>query len=122
MALESNTSRKSQMAERELFWKQSIQEWENSSQSQIDFCRHRGLTRHQFVYWKRKLLQNNDTFKTQSISLAKVPQYLSQTAITSMEGKRAGSLAVISGQYRIEVAESFDTETLNKLLDLIEAR
>jgi len=35
MALGSDTSRKSQAAERELFWEQSIQEWENSGQARL---------------------------------------------------------------------------------------
>ncbi|WP_404976224.1 IS66 family insertion sequence element accessory protein TnpA, partial [Vibrio navarrensis] len=35
-------------------WFEHIQAWMQTQQTQVDYCRHHGLTPHQFTYWKQK--------------------------------------------------------------------
>ena len=56
-------------AERSRFWRQTIETWRESNQSQADFCRDHKISRDQFVYWKRKL-QQNDSGGMSGVSLA----------------------------------------------------
>ncbi len=39
---------------RDIYWKQKIQAWKLSSQSQAQFCKDNKLTYHRFVYWRGK--------------------------------------------------------------------
>lgn len=36
------------------YWKQQIEGWKNSGQSQNQFCQANNLSYHRFVYWRRK--------------------------------------------------------------------
>lgn len=38
-----------------VFWNQQIQKWQQTDQSQVDYCRTHGLSYYQFTYWRRKV-------------------------------------------------------------------
>ncbi|WP_158070089.1 IS66 family insertion sequence element accessory protein TnpA [Motiliproteus sp. MSK22-1] len=35
-------------------WKQHLEAWKQSGQSQVDYCRVHGLKSHQMTYWKNR--------------------------------------------------------------------
>ena len=41
--------------ERAIFWKDHIEAWSESDQSQAAYCRDQGLAYCRFIYWKQKL-------------------------------------------------------------------
>ena len=36
------------------YWRQQVESWKNSNQSQTKFCQINELSYHRFVYWRRK--------------------------------------------------------------------
>jgi hypothetical protein len=36
------------------YWRQQVENWKNSNQSQAKFCQINELSYHRFVYWRRK--------------------------------------------------------------------
>lgn len=43
--------------ERTIFWRDHIDAWSHSDQSQAAYCRDQGLAYYRFTYWKQKLDQ-----------------------------------------------------------------
>ena len=107
--------------EKEQAWRQIIEEWSRSEQSQVAFCRDRQISRDRFVYWKRRL-------ESGGISVGKVS--LVHVADVSGRRIRAGEMrgtsepmfVTVNGRYRIEVGEGFGGEALRRLLDVLEGR
>lgn len=48
-------SRKEQNREKRRTWTAHIEAWKNSDLSQVEYCREKNLSRHQFTYWNCKL-------------------------------------------------------------------
>lgn len=46
---------------REQFWERHIQQWQDSGQSKIDYCRDNELPYHQLIYWCGKSRQFDKT-------------------------------------------------------------
>lgn len=41
-------------------WKKKIEAWKNSGLFQKEFCRKSGISHHQFSYWRKKLLREDE--------------------------------------------------------------
>ena len=39
-------------------WKQHLETWKQSGQSQVDYCREQGLKSHQMTYWKNRFIKS----------------------------------------------------------------
>jgi hypothetical protein len=50
--------------EREKVWRKTVEEWQASGQSQVDFCREKGLKENTFSCWK-KVIEKRDREKEQ---------------------------------------------------------
>ena len=42
------------------YWRQQVDNWKNSCQSQAKFCQANELSYHRFVYWRRKVERGRD--------------------------------------------------------------
>ncbi|WP_151705497.1 IS66 family insertion sequence element accessory protein TnpA [Nitrincola alkalilacustris] len=47
--------------ERQQYWQQQMADWQASNLSGAAFCKQHALSYHQFVYWRQKLLNDEDT-------------------------------------------------------------
>lgn len=74
--------------ERTRFWEELIAEWQSSGQSGQAFCKTQNLVYHQFVYWRRKLLETDGTVLScrsdlQGGGFARVSQAMSMSSAPS---------------------------------------
>ncbi|RLP53709.1 MAG: IS66 family insertion sequence hypothetical protein [Ketobacter sp.] len=67
-------------------WPKLMTAWKRSGLSGAEFCKRRGLTYHQFVYWKRKLCKSvsrppkqSPFIKVKSLPTAAAPEGLTVT-------------------------------------------
>ncbi|WP_407067338.1 IS66 family insertion sequence element accessory protein TnpA, partial [Motiliproteus sp. MSK22-1] len=44
-------------------WKQHLDTWKQSGQSQVDYCRKQGLKPHQMTYWKKRFVKSKPSPK-----------------------------------------------------------
>lgn len=56
---------------REHFWQHHVRHWRLSSLSKCAYCRDRGLTYHQFIYWHKRL--SNVEFEGDPLPVAAQP-------------------------------------------------
>lgn len=56
--------RNKNLKEKRQYWKSHILKWQDSGQTQIEYCRENELNERVFGYWKRKLVvsEENNTF------------------------------------------------------------
>ena len=65
-------------------WPKLLAAWKRSTLSGAEFCKRRGLTYHQFIYWKRKLGKSvSSSGQPKQSSFVKVK---SLPAVTATEG------------------------------------
>lgn len=48
----TKNSRQKEREEKQQFWKQHIEGWKSSNQTQAEYCRQYELSYDQFIYWK----------------------------------------------------------------------
>ena len=96
------------------YWRGQIALWQQSGESQVQFCRRRGLSRDQFCYWKSRLSPGPGN----GAAIVAVP--VGTAALESAEGARIG-IQVAEGRYWVEVPEGFGQQTLRRVLEVLEA-
>ena len=91
-------------------WKQHLEAWKQSGQSQVAYCREHGLKPHQLTYWKGRFAQSQSSTKLIPLRLPALPAEPSITvAVTLPDG------------VRLEVPAKQATELLPKLLPALRA-
>lgn len=95
-------------------WQGRIAEWRQSAMSQGEYCRRHQLKWHQFIYWKKRLIEP----ETPAVTFVPVPM----TSIPGAEPKASGvALKVVVGdRFKVEITPGFDAELLGQLLLTLE--
>ena len=93
------------------FWSDHIKSWEESGQSQIDYCRENNLSRHRFTYWK---IKNNK--KSNPIKFVPI---ITKPSTSSLDSSIEPLKVQVGDKYRIEVGEGFSGETLIRLINTL---
>ena len=108
------TKENSRQAEREgkrQFWKQHIEGWKSSSQTQTAYCRRHDLLYHRFVYWKRKFQPvSKPAFVEVKLPPVPCPKILEPSCL----------LRVSVSRFQIAVDPGFDPEFLGRLVYTLE--
>jgi len=111
MASEKN-SRQVELEEKRRFWKQHIEGWKSSNQTQAGYCRQHELSYDQFIYWKRKFRRDSKSgFIELKLPPVKLPKLIPPT--TSF-------LKVSVSRFQIAVEQGFDSEVLGRLVYALE--
>lgn len=93
------------------FWKNHINQWENSGLSQQEYCNRHNLALSTFGYWKRKTRKSDiDTIQFYPL-LASAPVPPEHHNLT---------LCLQDGRFRIEVGPDFSTTILKNLISTLE--
>ena len=104
-------SRQEKLEEKRRFWKQHIEGWRLSNQTQAGYCRQHELSYDQFIYWKRRFRKD---FKSSFIELklppVKLPKMIPPTS----------SLRISVSRFQIAVDSGFDPEVLGRLVYTLE--
>ena len=102
-------SRAEELEQKRNYWKQQIEQWQQTGLSQAEYCRRNNLKHHQLVYWKKRYL------KTQSdVSFAAVQ--LEDLLDIPAPADQASLTVVIDNQFKVEVTEGFDPQLLRQLI------
>ena len=107
----TKNSRQAELEEKRRFWKQHIEGWKLSNQTQTEYCRQHDLSYDRFVYWKRKFRRDS---KPSFIEL-KLPPVTPPKMIPP-----ASSLRISVSRFQIAVDPGFDPEFLGQLVYALE--
>lgn len=110
----SENNKEEQYGDKNQYWKPHIMAWEQSGESQVEYCRQHGLNIKLFGYWKRKLVK-----KSGSVSF--VPVSIKPSHAISLTPGSSLRIVTYNG-LRIEVGDGFNPATLRMLLDAIGQR
>jgi len=94
-------------------WQGHIRGWKLSGLSQAEYCREHRLSIKCFGYWKRKVSKSELRASLVEVTELKASQIFSPPIPLFL---------TIGGRYRIEIEHGFDSETLVRLLRVLENR
>ena len=98
------------------YWFSQIENWEKSGLTQSDYCREHELVYHRFNYWKARWKASK------APSFVPVPLKLPEFSVFSgsSNGWNSSLRLTIRNQYQIEIGDAFRSDTLARLLHLLE--
>jgi len=91
-------------------WKQHLEAWQQSGQTQVAYCREHGLKPHQLTYWKKR-------FAAPKPSTKLIPVKLPDASL----GRSASVAVILPDGIRLEVSPEQATVLLPKLLPALRA-
>jgi len=108
---ESSLSRAEESKRKRDYWNHHIERWQESGLSQSDYCREHDLKDHQFVYWKKRIIQREET----AVKFVSLDSNLFTTK-QSMQGTGCPLRVFVSNGLKIEVNAGFDPNLLKQLI------
>jgi len=102
-------SRAEQLKQKRSYWKQQIEQWQQTGLTQAEYCRRNNLKHHQLVYWKKRYLNTQSDVSFAAVQLEDlldIPAPADQSSLT----------VVIDNQFKVEVTEGFDPQLLRQLI------
>ena len=102
-------SRAEQLEQKRIYWKQQIEQWQQSGLTQAEYCRRNNLKHHQLVYWKKRYLKTET-----DVSFAAVK--LEDLLDTPAPPDPASLTVVIDNQLKVEVTDGFNPQLLRQLI------
>jgi len=102
-------SRAEELEQKRSYWKQQIEQWQQSGLSQAEYCRRNNLKHHQLVYWKRRCL------KTET-EVSFVPVQLEALLDIPAPADQASLTVIIDNQFKVEIVAGFDPQLLRQVL------
>jgi hypothetical protein len=98
-------------------WQAHLAAQAKSGLSRSEYCRRQQISYHAFAYWRKKLS------RTSGNNVALVPITLPAESCRGISyGSAADLTLVLPGKITIAVGDNFSGATLNRLLNLLEAR
>ena len=108
--LEANTKNGKQA-----YWKSHLETWKASGLSQAQYCQKHQLKTQSFTYWKSKLEKQ-----------CTLPPLLPVTVRTDIKQKtsflHSGIVLSFNDRIKIQLENGFNSDTLSRLIDLLERR
>jgi len=101
-------TREERNREKQRVWTSHINAWKSSGLTQTEYCRQKDLIRHQFTYWKCKLVKK-------STPVTFVP-IMEQSLRSQPPHHNEAPIKLIIDKYRIEIGDGFSPGTLSTLI------
>jgi hypothetical protein len=102
-------SRAEQLEQKRTYWKQHIDNWQETGLTQAEYCRRNNLKHHQLVYWKKRFL------KTET-EVSFVPLKLEDLLDMPEQADHSALFLVINNHFKIEIRRGFDAQLLRQLI------
>jgi len=102
-------SRAEQLEQKRSYWKQQIEQWQQSGLTQAEYCRRNNLKHHQLAYWKKRCLKTQTDVSFAAVQLEDLldtPALADQAALT----------LEIDNLFKVQITEGFDPELLRQLI------
>jgi hypothetical protein len=102
-------SRAEQLEQKRSYWKQQIEQWQQTGLSQAEYCRRNNLKHHQLVYWKKRYLKAET-------EVSFVPVQLETLLDIPAPADQASLTVIIDNQFKVEIAAGFDPQLLRQVV------
>jgi hypothetical protein len=102
-------SRAEQLEQKRNYWKQQIEQWQQTGLSQAEYCRRNNLKHHQLVYWKKRYLKAET-------EVSFVPVQLEALLDIPAPADQASLTVIIDNQFKVEIAAGFDPQLLRQVV------
>jgi hypothetical protein len=99
-------------------WKHHIESWKKSGLSQAEYCRQHTLKAYVFGYWKKRFRSPQEPDYPSKM----LPVKLISEAKSELAPDSSGISLSLDQRYTIHLAETFNSHTLSKLIDILENR
>jgi hypothetical protein len=102
-------SRAEELEQKRSYWKQQIEQWQQTGLTQAEYCRRNNLKHHQLVYWKKRYLKTQTEVSFAAVQLEDlldIPTPADQSALT----------LVIDHHFKVQIAAGFDSQLLRQLI------
>lgn len=99
-------------------WKHHIESWEKSGLAQTEYCRQHSLKVYDFRYWKKRFHTSMEPESPSKLIPVKLTEEVKPGPVLDSSGV---SLS-LDHRYTIHLAETFNSQTLSKLIDFLEAK
>jgi len=90
------------------YWQAHSEAWQQSDQTQGEYCKQHGLNLKTFAYWRRRFKAGSPTVKLVRLPAGAINQQTS-SALRVM----------VDGRYTIEVLDGFNPATLGSVLEVL---
>ncbi len=102
------TTRQEEIKDKREHWRAHSEAWQESGQTQGEYCKQHELKLKTFAYWRRR-------FKAESTTVRLV-----QLPTGTLQQSQGSTLRLlIDGRYTIEVADGFNPATLSRVLEVL---
>ena len=99
---------------KQIFWQQHIENWKSSGLSQANYCQKHQINLHTFTSWRSKL-------KKECVSSILLPVSVAYETYEPVSFS-SGISFVVQDHYRINLDIEFNSDTLLKLINILEQR
>ncbi len=89
-------------------WRVHSEAWQESGQTQGEYCKQHGLNLKTFSYWRRRLKPESTT-----VRLVQLP------AGTLRKPQESTLRVLIDGRYTVEVSDAFNSATLGRVIEVL---
>ena len=102
-------SRAEQLEKKHRYWKQHIENWQETGLTQAEYCRRNNFKYHQLVFWKKHLI------KTET-GVSFVPLNLYDFWDISTQPDSAAFCLVINKHFKGDIRSGLDAQLLRQLI------
>ncbi len=102
-------SRKAENEQKRRRWQKHLEDWAASGKTQVAYCREHELSRHQFQYWKKRLLPSDR------------PEFIELRFDTGNRRRHCPLRLMVGSNYEVAVERDFDPVALQQLLGALSA-
>lgn len=111
----STQTRSAELEQKRIFWKQHIESWRSSGQTQTNYCCQHELRPHQFTYWKKRFVQTDNGITFVPLKIRRSVQ--SASGMCSPTTLRIN----VGRDLQIEIGPDFDSQLLRRLITTLRA-
>jgi len=102
-------SRAEQLEQKRSYWKQQIEQWQQTGLSQAEYCRRNNLKHHQLVYWKKR-------YSNTQTEVSFVPLRLEDLLDIPAQSDRAALCLLIDNHFKVEIRDGFEPQLLRQVV------
>jgi hypothetical protein len=102
-------SRAEQLEQKRSYWKQQIEQWQQTGLTQAEYCRRNNLKHHQLVYWKKRYLKTETDVSFAAVELEDILDIPAPTDHGSLT-------VVIDNPLKVAVTDGFNPQLLRQLI------
>ena len=95
------------------FWEHHLDNWQKSGLSQVQYCQQNQLNKHTFAYWKAKL-------EKKPVLPPLLPVTVQPDTKQDFPFLHSGIVLSFNERLSIQLENGFNSDTLSRLIDLLE--